>query len=284
MKKFLLLLILFPALLQAQPFLDLASVYFQYSAADRPKDNSTLYTELASVSLTLPLKIDSDYFVINPVYENFKITFPANYKDHTFQVAYLPLTWLHQWNAKWKTAFVFIPRMSSELKGNFTSNDMQYGGAVLTSFQKKETLKYKFGLYYNSEFFGPFFMPLLGIDWNVNSKLNIFGVLPGSMNIEYKFVRSVHAGILFRSITNSYRTYMHSFIRVNDAHLKFFLDFYPAKNHVISVEAGHTLFRKYKSGYRESGKADYHDLNVTDGLLFKIGYAFRLRTDEASSQ
>ena len=281
MGKILFTLFLFPFITGAQPFLDIASVYYQYSAADKPDHNNTLYTDLTSVAFTLPLKIDSDYFVINPVYENFRMTFPVSFVDRQFQVAYLPLTWLHQWNSKWKTAFVFIPRVSSQLDRKISDRDMQYGGAVLTSYQKKETLKFKIGLYYNREFFGPFFMPLAGIDWNINPKWNLFGVLPGSMNIEYKFAKSVHAGILFRSITNSYRTFDHNFIRVNDAHLKLFLDLYLAKNHVISIEAGHSLFRKYKSGFRESGNAEYYSMNVTDGLLFRIAYAFRLRTDEA---
>jgi len=279
MKKFLLLICCIPLCVNAQPFIDLASVYYQYSAADKPVHNNTVYTDLASVSLTLPLKVDSDYVVINPVYENFRMTFPLSFVDREFHAAYLPLTWLHSWNARWKTAFVFIPRMSAEIDDRIKKNDFQYGGAILNSYKKNETLKFKFGLYYNSEFFNHFFMPLLGIDWNINSRWNLFGVLPGSMNLEYKINKLVHAGILFRSITNSYRYYDYNFIRVNDNHLKLFMDFYLTKTQVISIEAGHTILRKYKSGFRNEGKADYYEMNVTDGYLFKVGYAFRLRTD-----
>jgi hypothetical protein len=282
MKRILLALVLFPLLIQAQPFLDIANVHFQYSAADKTSDKHTLYTELTSVSFTLPLKIDSDYFVINPVYENFRLIFPAVYDNKEFHAGYIPLSWLNRWNAKWKTAFVFIPRVSSEFENGFSSRDMQYGGAVLNIIQKKETLKFKFGLYYHGEFFGPFFMPLLGLDWNINSKWNLYGVLPGSMNIEYKLNKIVHAGILFRSITSSYRTYDFHFIRVNDNHLKLFLDLYLTKHHIFSLEAGHTILRKYKSGYRASGAPDYDPMDVSNGYLFRISYSYRVRTDESN--
>lgn len=280
MKKVVFILIFFPAWCKAQPFIDLVSAYYQYSAADKPKNNNTIYTGLASVAVTLPLQVDSDYIVINPVYENFRMTFPFRFTDREFHVGYIPITWLHRWNAKWKTAFVFIPRISSLLDSEIGQRDIQYGGAILTTKQKSETFKYKFGVYYNTEFFSNFFMPLLGIDWNINPKWNLFGVLPGSMNIEYKFRKSIHAGLMFRSITNSYRTFDYNFIRVNDNHLKFFLDFYLSKKQVISVEAGHTILRNYRSGYRKSGDADYYSMNVTDGYLFRIAYSFRLRTDQ----
>ncbi len=279
MKKILLVIVLLPFWCKAQPFLDLASAYYQYSAADKPMHNNTVYTDLASVALTIPLKVDSDYFVINPVYENFRMTFPLTFVDREFHVGYIPLTWRHRWNSKWKTAFVFIPKVSSQLNNGFKRSDMQYGGAILTTRQKKETLKYKIGVYYNSEFFNHFVLPLIGIDWNINSKWNLFGVLPGSMNLEYKFRKSMHAGIMFRSITSSYRTFDYNFIRVNDNHLKLFLDFYLTKNQVISIEAGHTILRNYRSGFRKSGEVDYYEMNVTDGYLFRISYALRLRTD-----
>ena len=279
MKQILLFIAIIPLTVKAQPFLDIANVHFQYSAADKPGHNNTVYTELGSVSLLLPLRVDSDYIVLNPVYENFRMTFPGTFLEREFHSVYIALSWLHQWNSKWKTAFVFIPRVNSQLEYDFNNLDLQYGGAILNSRESSKTFKWKFGAYYNSEFFGPFVMPLLGVDWNINSKWNLFGVLPGSMNLEYKFRKSMHAGILFRSLTNSYRTITYNFIRVNDNHLKLFLDFYLTRRNIISIEAGHTLFREYKSGFRITGKPDYYSMNVTDGWLFRIAYSFRVRTD-----
>src|SRR5687768_5884057 len=142
MKKILLLLFLIPFALHAQPFLDVASVYFQYSPSDKPSHNNTVYTELGSVSLTVPLKVDSHYFVISPTYESFNMTFPGSFIDRQFHIGILPLTWLHHWKGtKWKTALAFIPRFSSTLDDGISYRDIQYGGAILNSIEKKETLK-----------------------------------------------------------------------------------------------------------------------------------------------
>jgi hypothetical protein len=65
----------------------------------------------------------------------------------------------------------------------------QAGGAVLLTYKKHPDLKYKFGLFYNREFFGNFFVPLAGIDWKINNRLQLFGVLPGNLVLERKVSR-----------------------------------------------------------------------------------------------
>ncbi len=42
------------------------------------------------------------------------------------------------------------------------------------------------GLYINGDLFGLFVMPLTGVDWQINSKTNLFGVLPGNMTLEHE--------------------------------------------------------------------------------------------------
>ena len=229
--------------------------------------------------VTIPLQTDSDFVLFNPTYENFNVLF--NESQLNLHSVSLPISWLHQWkNKKWKTAFVFIPCMMSDKESAFKYNSYQYGGAVLIIYKKMPALKYKFGVYYNSEFFGPFILPLLGIDWNVDKRLNIFGVLPGSMNVEYKlYPAKLHAGISFKSITNSCRLSEKRFIRINDNHFKLFADIYLQKKHVITLEAGHSVLRKYQNGIRINGENDVVDFDVPDGFLFKVGYSFRIRTD-----
>jgi hypothetical protein len=59
------------------------------------------------------------------------------------------------------------------------------------------------------------------------------------------------------------------------------MDIYVMKNQVISLEAGHSLFRQYRMGVMENGKANYvDDLNVSDGYQFRLAYIFRIRTDK----
>lgn len=144
-------------------------------------------------------------------------------------------------------------------------------------YKKRENLKYKLGVYYNREFFGTFILPLLGIDWNINDRTNLFGILPGNMTLEYKINSSLYGGINFKSITNSFRFDGLTFLKVSDNYLKLFLDYYLIKKIVISFEAGRSILRKYSIGH-ENEPLIRIDLN--DGLLLKAGLAYRIRLNE----
>jgi len=285
MKKIIQLLafIFLSAAASAQPYMDIASAYFQQSPADNASHSKrNMSTQLSSVFLNIPLQIDSDYIIVNPVYENYRLTISTENDPINLTAVYMPLAWVHQYkNPKWSTVLMAIPRLSSDLNKPLDGNDFQMGGIALATYKKKETLKYSFGAYYNSEFFGDYYIPLLGIDWNINSKWNLFATLPINANLEYKMNKTVHAGLGVNLLTNSYRIENKDFLRIDDYNAKFILDIYMAKNQVISLEAGHSLFRQYRMGMMEGSKPDYTaDLNVSDGYQFKVAYIFRIRTDK----
>ena len=56
---------------------------------------------------------------------------------------------------------------------------------------KNQYVSFKFGLYYNKEFFGNYFMPLIGLDWKIDAKNNLFGVLPGYMIFEHRVTSKI---------------------------------------------------------------------------------------------
>ena len=267
--------------LTAQPFFDMLNIYGQWSGPtiDNAKDSTTFESKFFSADLSVPLRFKKDILLINPSYSNLSAK-PEFSKTIDMQSLLLSLIYVKQWkNEKAKTSFVLISRANNDPALKIQNNSAQLGGAILQTYIRSEKLKYKFGAYYNSEFFGPFILPLAGIDWNVSDRLNIFGVLPGSMNLEYILSKRIHAGIAFRSITNSYRFANDTFIRINDNHLKLVMDYYFLKKHVLLFEAGHSVLRKYKPGLRTDGKTNYKDLRVNDGYLIKIGYAFRFRIE-----
>lgn len=268
----------------AQPVFDIANISIQNSPDNSliKSDNNTLKTQLINAAFGAAIKSKENVLILNPFYDGFKLTFD-NTKQNIYSIG-LPITFLKQWkNKNWKTAFVAIPRINSDFK-NPRGNDYQFGGAVLVHYKKKETLTYQFGLYYNCEFFGPFVLPLLGIAWRASDRLNIFGVLPNKMTVEYKICRVFYGGLKANFMTNSYRYDDENFLRISDNHLKLFTDIYFTKNIVLSLEAGQSIVRKYKYGIRENGKTTYTDLHVNDGLIFKAGLIYRTRLDVPDKQ
>jgi hypothetical protein len=265
----------------AQPFFDVANVYYLQSPDNSlyHSDDYPVKTTLFSANLNAAFKSKEDYFIINPFCDAYQFESPETEKQKLYGMG-MSLTWLKQWkNKKWQTAFVAIPRLNSDLK-KIDGNDYQAGGAVLAIYKKKETLSYKFGAYYNSEFFGPLILPLLGIEWKASERLNIFGVLPQNLVAEYKFNEHLYGGCAFDLILNSYRFEDDSFFRLDENRMKLFADIYLTKNVVLNLEAGQTFLRKYRKGIREDGVTTYSDVQVNDGLVFKAGLTYRMRMDQ----
>lgn len=238
--------------------------------------NSGATVDWVTAGMDIPLKMKGDVLLFSPLFETYLFSSASLSNKNLYGFA-LPVSYLKQWkNQKWKTSFTLIPRLSSDLE-NISSKDYQLGGAVLAVYKKNEKLKYKFGAYYNNEFFGFFMLPLLGIDWNITNRLNLFGVLPGSMSLEFKVHSKFYTGISFRSITNSFRLFSDTYFKIQDNQLKLFIDFYPLKNLVMNVETGHSFFRKYSTGFKNNNGENESDLKYTDGILIKAGIAYRFR-------
>jgi hypothetical protein len=275
------LLQLFILKVSGQPYFDIANVYYQQSPDNSlyHSDETPVKTEAAAARLKAAFKIKKDLLIVNPYFEYYKFKISESPEQKLYNTG-LALTYLKQWkDEKWSTAFVAVPRISSDFK-NIDENDYQLGGAVLGIYKKSETLVYKLGIYYNSEFFGPFVTPLVGIEWKPNPRLRIFGVIPNYFNVEYKFSKTFYTGFESNFILNSFRFEDNSFLRVDDNHLKIYFDTYVTKNIVINLQIGQSVTRRYRTGTRENGTTNYTNLNVNDGLLLRAGFFYRLRLDE----
>lgn len=189
-------------------------------------------------------------------------------------------------NKKWKTVLITIPKIASDLKDAIDKNDCQLGGIFLENYVHSEKLKIKAGLYYNREAFGNFFMPLLGIDWKVSDRLNLYGILPTSYKAEYAFVKNkLYAGVNFRSLTRSFRLSKAQnldYVRYNEIQLKLFVDYFIYKKVLIFGELGYSVGKNpwqytYNTKIETLRNPVYTPLKSYP--IFNIGVAYRIRLD-----
>jgi len=152
----------------------------------------------------------------------------------------------------------------------------QVGGIVVANYIKSPTLKYRFGLYVNKEFFGAFIVPLAGIDWKINKNDYLYGLLPGRLSFEHRLSNRFYCGSNFRFITSSYLLSNGDYLRIDDNQLSAYLDFYPAKRVVFTGEAGYGIFRKLRSG-NGPNKNYGTDYNWNDGLFIRVNASYRIR-------
>jgi len=272
----------------AQPYLDIAKLNYSYSPEKGLGEKTNpLQSQYFNIGITVPieLKKDGDAFILNPFFDNSQgnvSTTDFHVVSHGVFVGFLKKDIVENWNL----LASFIVRRNKEAEKD-VEDDWQYGGALLATWKKNPSFSFKLGMYYNKEFFGDFFIPLLGIDWKINNKNNLFGVLPGSMIFEHKVSEKFYYGSAFRALTNSYRLETidpcfggdcsaKRYLRVDDNQLGIFGDVYLSKKIVLTGEAGYTILRRYRYGFKGENfhlQTDYK----SDNFYFRASLAYRLR-------
>ena len=272
--------------LSAQPYIDIGRLSYYYSPEANNKTHP-LRSAVYAVNLTLPIefKKDGDALIINPFLDHKEGKVSA--REFNISSKGIMLGFLKKSLAKnWSLLTSVIGRQNKQAEKSL-DDAWQVGGLLLATWKQNDRRSFKFGLYYNREFFGNFFMPLVGIDWKVNEKNNIFGVLPGSLIIEHKVNRTLYYGLSFRALTNSWRLETidpcfsgdcsgKNYLRIEDNQLGLFADIYFLKNFVFTSEAGYTILRKYRFGFKGDAVHHYID-NKSDNFYLKTGVAYRVR-------
>jgi Domain of unknown function (DUF6268) len=265
----------------AQPYLDLGQIFYQSSPGGDPKEFEHLR---AQVNIPFLMK-DSSVFVINPIWEDRWIRISEQTDQIHLRGFITWLTYSRSLSNKWSGMAAFIPRWNGEPDIQF-SQGFQAGGALLMTYKQRRGLQYKFGIYYNREFWGNFFIPLLGLDWTISKRQRLFGILPGYFTYENRASKKISWGANFRTFTNSYRTSNDppssppaDFIRIDDNQLGAYADLYLAPKLVLNAEAGYSLFRKVRSGYGTTSKDEYVMLSKNSAPYFRITVQYRMRLD-----
>jgi hypothetical protein len=254
-----------------QPYIDLVNIKYTGSPLLNPSSAKTILN-YANASLQLPVKLkNADIIIISPFVEKWT----AEVKDEQSRQSYygisLPVTYLKNLKSGNSIITMAVVRMNDEQIDH--NAKLQVGGAALFVKKRSESLSWKFGVYANGDLFGLFIVPLAGIDWKINEKSNLFGVLPANLTYERKLNGRIYYGANFRTFTNSYAKDT-GYWRVDENQLGAFGDFYFTKQLLLNLEAGSSILRKLRS--RTQGKA-IDQWNVNDNLYIKIGMAYRMR-------
>jgi hypothetical protein len=259
----------------AQPYLDIASLKYTNSPnsgfINQPRNDVKLSYFSLGTNLPIQFKNKKDAVIFSPFFENWSSQISNNNRQSYYSVA-LPVSLSKTIPyTKWAVLLTGIVRMND---GNINKRTkMQVGGAFIVSNKRNESLTWKLGVYVNNELFGLFVMPLAGIDWRINERNNLFGVLPGNLTYEHKINDRFYYGANFRAITNSY-VKGNGYWRIDENQLGLYLDTYLTKNVVLNIEGGHSLFRKIRTGEKHISK---NDAGINDNLYIKVSCAYRVR-------
>lgn len=281
MRNVLTLLLLCTTLaLRAQPYLDLGQVSFHESPGSAPDKFQHLRAQVNVPTLFR----DSSVLVVNPIWEERWIRMGNADPTTHLRGAITWFTFTKRFNRKWELLTAFIPRWNGEPAVQF-SDGFQAGFALAAIYKPRPGLSYRLGFYYNKEFFGNFFVPVWGIDWKINRKQRLFGMLPGFFTYENRINAKWSWGGNFRTFTNSYKTsattpgVANGFIRIDDNQIGAYLDNYITPKLVFNLEGGYSLFRKVRSGV--NSKQDMIYLSNNSAPYIRAVLQYRLRFDKS---
>ena len=204
-----------PALLPAQPSVDLLSIRQDNHLPTDYDDPLAAGAEQRSlrqydVRLLVPPEIGQhgDRLLLGGQYMNFE--FRSHAGDEIMQRAHFQwlevhLGYLKHWHKAKRdqsTQLFVFPKWSTDGK-LFTSDAFQYGASLLHTVQINDRLRVGGGLYAFNEAFGWYFSPLISVDWRLANDWYVYGTLLGSMQVSKVLGDQFEVGFSFWGPGNS---------------------------------------------------------------------------------
>lgn len=237
------------------------------------KNGNTLLVRLNGESMNSTISPDSSYS-----YRLSSVSLPLGFKFVTK-------------NKKWETIVIGVPKLASDFRGKIGPHDWQLGGIFLQYYVPNDRMKIKLGLYYNREAFGNFFMPLVGIDWKISSRVSLYGILPSNYRLEFNIIKNkLYTGLCFKSATRSFSLSQKSnydYVRYDEQQVKLFVDWFVYKKILLFAEAGYSTSRnplQYTYGTKNLTYVNPVFTPLKSYPVFNVGIAFRVRTDLAKKE
>lgn len=293
--KILILLVCIPFVSASQNWVDLVNIYWRPSPYNQIEANDLQRNfSIYAADLKVPIPVNDDNTIYTSVaYDRTEI----NYVDpptwafnvlplHSFQ---LQAGLIHQWNDKFKSFFIAIGRLNSDLR-NIESSHLQLGGLNLNHYERSKDFIWQYGLYYNAEFFGPMFVPLFGFNWKINEEWRLKMVIPVNLELAYHPKNWFRTGLRFDGVNGSYRSITNGTIwhperycDRADNNVWLFSEFNLGANIWFHLKAGHSVLRKYRY-YDNSdrmalklGPVNIGDNRTQQVPLFENGWTFETR-------
>lgn len=261
----------------AQFYTELLSVQHQ-----QVSDSDNVLNRLSNTSVNMLAPVvreNGDVFLVRGSFERLQFQQDAWSSD----VWSLSIPLGYQWTSRKKSSLkwtaLVIPKWAAGHHRTFDQRDAwQYGLYSLATWTQRPELKFKLGLYVNQEFFGTFVVPLVGLDWKLSDRLQIFGTLPNNMKVMYQVrPNKIQSAIVFKSLTRSFRIdHPDFYLRFNEVETKALIEFIAGKS-VFQLEGGYVL-GKYPQlfGNDDDLLGAPYNRGLRPKWLVNLGYAFRL--------
>lgn len=264
---------------------------------DTSASKTTINEVLAD--LTVPIKINEKASVITGIiYESIQTKLFSDDNVKSFGSTTLKLGINKVLTEKWSGTLVALPKIASDYKA-ISSKDFQLGAIGIMKYKKRDNLNFKLGLYYNTELFGPFFVPILGLYYlSPNKKFETNIMLPLQADANYKLFSFMTVGCNFNGQVRTYHlsdvtsSNHNSYVARSTNELFAYLKFNVTKNISLQTKVGQSFGRKYRV-YNDNDKVYYGapllfvgehrkqiNTDFSNGMIFQVVLSYRINLDK----
>ena len=257
----------------------------------------TTVEELA-LEFNFPILINEKTIILTGLFANkTKVKLDANMPSSNLNVLGLNFGVNKSFSDKWSATFMVFTKIASD-KIKLSNDNLQLGVLSLFTNKKRYDLKYRYGLYANTEKYGVIIVPIIGLYYvSCNKKFEADLNLPIIGDINYKIHKKIWIGLRFDGLGTTYNLNNQNY-SVNGAYvsktsneLVSYLRFKLSKSIYLNTKVGYAISRNYKV-FDSNDKIDfalssfYFGDNRTqlnerfkDGAIFTIELFYRLHFD-----
>ena len=264
-------------------------------------DSSSSKTQVNELMLdfTIPIKLNEKTSLISGlIYENIQTKLFEDGNVKTFGSTTLKVGANKLINDRWSATAVLLPKIASDYK-SISGKDIQFGAIGIMKYKKSDNKNFKFGLYYNSELFGPFFVPMIGMYYlSPNKKFETNIMLPLQADVNYKLIPFINFGLNFNGQIRSYHltdvtpSFKSTYIARSTNELYAYLKFNATKNISITIKVGQSIGRTYNV-FDEGDKVTFGlpakfmgckrqqlNTNFSNGMIFQGTLLYRFNLEK----
>lgn len=283
----------------AQDFVDIAKVHYAGSQINNFDDTDTgSRLDEVGLDLTVPfVRNDRLSIVSGLIFEGIKTQLYPGTERETISSLTLKAGISYKHNDKWWGTYLLLPKVASDFKQPLSKKDFQIGGVALIRYNATSNLVYRMGIYGNTELFGPWIVPIVGIYYlNPAKKFEINATLPLAADMNYKITPYYHVGMNFFGLVRSYHLNAIAggtgtgYVARSTNELFAYLRLNLGKSSIVQLKVGTSLGRSYRVYYEydkvglgmplkyfNDGRQQVN-LDFEDGLIGQVVYIYRVPT------
>ena len=255
-------------------------------------DKSTFFADVYRASIVAPVALAADSshsFLVGASMEvlHFAGTRPGFEVGTVYGLSPI-IGYRQRLSERLEVTALALPALNSDLR-EVREADVTWGGVVRAAYRPGPRRAYRLTLGYRQQFYGPQYVLLLGLDWQLGSHWRAFGDLPTSFTLSYGAAPGTNVGFNLTGINTAYRLQAADrYVQYQQGNYGLFVERYFSTHWAMRATAAYALTRRIELYEREQqwlATLDFIGLGTAPtasspamekGLAFKLGLSYRV--------